>query len=71
MDEELLGALRAYMKLYPRDPDGQLAVMSYLYRNNKLAKLSIYAKSVKKQYTTLPEKLENYVDFWISKGGIS
>lgn len=70
-DEELLSALRTYMRLYPRDVDGHLAIMNYLYRNNKLAKLSSYAQSIQNQYAVVPENLENYVNFWIRNGGVS
>jgi len=70
-DVELLKALKQYMRLYPKDPDGHLVIMNYLYRKNKLAKLSAYSKSVQQLYTQVPEKLENYINFWTRKGGVS
>lgn len=70
-DEALLKALGQFMRLYPRDPSGHLVIMNYLYRKNSLDKLARYANSLNSIYTTMPESLEAYVNFWISKGGVS
>ncbi len=70
LDQDLLSALKNYMKLYPTDPEGHLVIMSYLYRNNKFQKLSYYSKSLQNKYTELPEQLEKFVSFWGAKEDI-
>ena len=71
-DVKLLESLKTYMRLYPKEPDGHLVIMNYLYRRKQFSKLSAYSKSVKSLYTQVPEKLENYINFWTQKeGGVS
>lgn len=48
-DNKLLATLKIYMRLYPKDPDGHLFIMNYLYRNNRLYKLGNYAGHLKKK----------------------
>lgn len=68
-DKNLLESLKRYMRLYPKEPDGHLVIMNYLYRKKQFKKLSAYAQSVKKLYSQVPEKLENYINFWTKKEG--
>jgi len=70
-DDTLLRSLKTFMQLYPKDPAGHRIIMHYLYRENKLKKLSNYAHSLTKQYQELPESLETIVYFWTNKGDIS
>jgi len=70
-DVELLQVLSNYMRLYRTSPDGHLIIMNYLYRHNKLTKLSLYSSNLKKQFNQMPEELEQYVNFWAQKEDIS
>ncbi len=70
-DNKLLATLKIYMRLYPKDPDGHLFIMNYLYRNNRLYKLGNYAGHLKKRFDDIPEKLVPYVAFWTKEGGFS
>ncbi|WP_430885664.1 hypothetical protein [Fusibacter sp. JL216-2] len=70
-DEKLLTVLKKYTRLYPKDPNGHLYIMNYLYRNNRLHKLAHYANHLNKRFDILPANLMPYVVFWTKEGGIS
>lgn len=70
-DEELLKTLRHFMHLYPKDTEGQLIIMNYLYKNKMFAKLSAFAQSMRKTYDKIPKNLETHVSYWSREGGVS